>query len=472
MRVLLIQPDCPINSKFNPNSTFMLPPLGLECIAANIQDIGETRIIDNRVRGISQIAKEIHRFQPDYIGISCCFSLEIYLAIAIAKLAKESGATTVLGGCHPTLLPDETLASPWIDIIVRSEGELTFRELIQKNSPIGVEGLSYKQNGQITDNPDRPLADMNQFRYPARNLRLPEVRSHYNFLGYPMDCVETSRGCPYKCTFCSIHNFYRHTYRHRSVPHIMGELREIRKTSRSVFFIDDNFVVNAKHVMELCDAIIQEHLDMFFMSTCRVDAVLKHPEVFKKMADAGFISVFLGLESFSDKTLQNLRKQFKFSQIKSAIKTLHNFGFIIQGNVILGADFADTEQDLESTIQIAKSLDLDVTTFSILTPYPGTELMEEVLKADALISHDWRDFNWITPTMHYPNLTPDQLVKCHSKAYAEVSMFTHPPHRLSRIIRAHGFSFYLRRGLNLETIKGILMVIKNSIIMAANKEGK
>ncbi|HMF32617.1 MAG TPA: hypothetical protein VKK79_14435, partial [Candidatus Lokiarchaeia archaeon] len=100
------------------------------------------------------------------------------------------------------------------------------------------------------------------------------------------------------------------------------------------------------------------------------------------------------------------------------------------------------------------------------------ELMEEVLKADALTSHDWRDFNWITPTIHYQNLTHDQLVKCHSKAYTEVPNFTHPMGRFSRILRARGFSFYIRRGLNLGTIKGILKVIRNSIIMAANKEGK
>lgn len=469
VRVLLIQPDYPMNHKYSPKRSITLPPLGLECLAAHVQDIAETRIIDNRLFDLSHITGVIKQFQPDVVGISCCFSLEIYHVNAIARVAKENGAITVLGGWHPTLLVNETLASPWIDIVVRSEGEFTFQEFIQKGSPIGVAGLSFKKNGQIIHNPDRSLADMNLFRMPARDLISPEVRSQYSFLGYPMDCMETSRGCPYQCTFCSIHNFYRHTYRHRSVPHIMQEIRLIRQTCRSVFLIDDNFVVNANHVAVLCDAIIREKLDMFFMSTARVDMVLRHPEVFKKMADAGFIFLFLGLESFSDNALQNLKKQFKFQQIKSAIKILHNLGFIIQGNVILGADFSDTEQDLESTIQIAKSLDVDIPTFSILTPYPGTQLMDEVEKKNALISHDWRDFNWVTPTMRYPFLTPEQLAKYCNNAYSDVPFFTHPLRRVNRILRARRLSFFARRGLNVETLKGLLSVLKTQLIKRARK---
>lgn len=461
MRVMLIEPDCPIENKYNPAGSIVMPPLGLECIAAHIQDIADTRIIDGRFCPPSQLIKEIQQFRPDYVGISCCFTLEIDIAIALAKEAKENGAITVMGGWHPSLLVEKTLNSPWIDIIVRSEGEFTFRELIQKNSPIGILGISYKQNGQIVNNPDRPLADLNQFHYPARHLRRPEAKIYYGYNGFPFDCMEASRGCPYKCTFCSIHNFYRHTYRHRSVANIMQELREVRKQNRTVYFIDDNFVANPKHVMKLCDAIIRERLNMFFMSTARADMVVRHPEVFKRMAEAGFIMVFLGLESFSDKTLKALNKQILFKQIKSAVKILHNFGFFIQGNVILGANFSDTVEDLQSTIDIAKSLDVDIPTFTILTPYPGTELMEKVIKDNMLISNTWRDFNWVTPTMRYPHLTSDQLKRYHLKAYADVPVFSQAQHRISRVLRFHGFRFYLLRGLNFETFKGIISVFRH-----------
>ncbi len=241
----------------------------------------------------------------------------------------------------------------------------------------------------------------------------------------------------------------------------MKELREIRKHNRTVYFIDDNFVANPQHIMKLCDAIIRERLNMFFMSTARADMVVRHPGVFKKMAEAGFIMVFLGLESFSDKTLNTLNKQFQFKQIKSAIKILHNFGFFIQGNIILGADFSDTETDLQSTIDIAKSLDIDIPTFTLLTPYPGTELMDRVIKENKLISQNWRDFNWVTPTMKYPHLTSDQLREYHLKAYAEVPVFSHALRRINRVLRFHRLQFYILRGLNLETLKGIINVFKH-----------
>jgi radical SAM superfamily enzyme YgiQ (UPF0313 family) len=240
----------------------------------------------------------------------------------------------------------------------------------------------------------------------------------------------------------------------------MQEIRLIRKICRAVYFIDDNFVVDTKHVMGLCDAIIQERLGMLFMSTTRADVVLKHPELFEKMAAAGFILVFMGLENFSNKSLQKLKKQFSFEEIKSAIKILHDLGFIIQGNVILGSDFSVTEQDLERTIEIAKSLDIDIPTFSLLTPLPGTELMKEVQEKRLLISKDWRKFDWVTPTMRYPNLTSDQLVKYHLKAYTEVPFFSNPVRRMWRIFRARHLSFFLARYLNFETMKGFILMIK------------
>ncbi len=463
MKVLLVQPDYPMNHKYNPKNAMLLPPLGIECIAAQVQDISEVRIVDNRLHTLSWIGDEAKRFRPDFVGLSCCFSLGIAHVLEIAKAVKKHGGITVLGGWHPTLLVDEVLASPYIDIVVRSEGESTFRELVQRGNPIGVAGLSYKQDGRVIHNPDRPLGDMNSFKLPARDLRVNGTRSAYGFFGFPIDVIEASRGCPHKCTFCSIHNFYRHTYRHRSIPHIMQELRQVRKTSRSVYFIDDNFVADTRHVNKLCDAIIRERLNMFLFTTTRADTVVKHPELFKKMAAAGFIMVFIGLENFSNKSLGELKKQLSFHQITSALKTLHDLGFLIQGNVILGASFSDTEANLERTIEISKVLDVDVPTFSLLTPFPGTELMREVQEKKLLIKTDWRDFNWVTPTMRYPNLTSEQLVKYHLKAYEEVPFFSHGGRRIVRMLRARPLTFYILRVCNLETVRGVVSMAVNGI---------
>jgi len=462
-RILLIQPDYPKNYHYGPKTQINLAPLGLEYIAAHVQDIAETRIYDNRPHNKKHLEDAIKKFMPNYIGISCSFSHQVYHVNYIVKVAKEYGATTVVGGWHPTLATEDTLSSPWIDIIVRSEGELTFRELIQKNSPVGVKGISYKNNGSFIHNPNRELMDLNELRLPARYLSPKERRTKYTFFGIPMECMETSRGCPFSCKFCCIHNFYHHEYRVRTVPHIMAELREVQKISSVVHFVDDNFIVYPKHVMDLCNSIIREKLNMFFQTSARVDSVLKYPQVFERMAKAGFFALFVGLESFSDKTLKKLNKRFKFQQIKQGIKKLHELGFIIQGNIILGADVDDTVEDLESTIELAKTLNLDLPTFSILIPYPQTELGKELKEKGLLLKRSWRDYTWFTPIIKYNHLTSDQVSNSLEKAYTEVPSSGNPSGRFLQFVRARGLSFFISRLGSRDFYRTVFAGIKNVI---------
>ncbi|MFX0101688.1 MAG: B12-binding domain-containing radical SAM protein [Candidatus Hodarchaeota archaeon] len=432
-----------------PQTSILFPPLGLEYVAASIDDISEVKILDNRIKSIdlNVIEETIKKFKPDYVGISCNLSSQIYNAANIARVAKNHGATTVVGGWHPTLVPDEVLNDPFIDIIVRGEGEATFRELVQNNSPKGIKGVSYKQDGKITSNPDRELLDLKYIKPPTRKYRTPEANENYKFFGFPVDAIEVNRGCPYKCTFCCIHHFYKHTYRSRNNVDVIKELlsKEINKMASIVYIIDDNFVVNRKRVESLCDAIIKTGVRKFFMTQARVDTIVNHPETFKKMADAGFLFLFLGLESFSDRTLEKLNKRIKFDQIKSAINILHDLGYIIQGNVILGADLECTRQDIESTIQIAKSMDVDMLTYSLLTPFPGTALMDHVKENDLLISNDWRKYNWFSPTIKYQNLSSEDLEHYLKKAYEETNYFKYPLWRMNRLLKARGTRFYLSR---------------------------
>jgi radical SAM superfamily enzyme YgiQ (UPF0313 family) len=157
VRVLLIKPDNPNIYKHGPQASVVYPPLGLEYLAAYISDIADVRIIDNRIKGINlQVMKQmIEEFQPDFVGISLNYSSQISIARTIARIVKNYGSQTILGGWHPTLAPNETLEFKSIDIVVRGEGEITLRELLQKGSPIGIAGLSYKHNGTLIHNPDR-----------------------------------------------------------------------------------------------------------------------------------------------------------------------------------------------------------------------------------------------------------------------------------------------------------------------------
>ena len=455
MRVLLVMPGFAQPLRYGPGTTLTLPPLGLEYVAANVEDLAEVRLVDNRFEPMSSVENVIQQFRPDYVGISCNLSSQIHHVNRIAEMAKKVApdSTTVVGGFHPSLVPDETLDSPWIDIVVRREGEATFRELVQKNSPVGTKGLSYKRDGHKIHNPDRDLLTMKDLRLPARHLRSRRMGSSYQLFGFPVESVEVSRGCPYSCRFCCIPVFYGHRYRRRSVPHVMRELcsEEIQGRARDVYIVDDNFTVDESYVSQLCDAIIRERLNMYFTAAVRVDTVAKHPALFERMARAGFFLVLLGIESFSDRALQKLHKQLRFREIKSAIRTLHSLGFIIQGNIILGADPDDTERDLESTIETAKTMDIDMPTFSLLTPYPGTDLMDGILagrSALKLVTKDWRYYNWFTPTMQYPHLSCEQLSDALKRAYEEVPFFRNPVLTFLRSASKLGFAHHLPRLLN------------------------
>ena len=465
LRILLIKPSYSNVYKWGPQTDILTPPLGLEYIAAYIEDIADVRIIDCRLETVNLkvIDKEIEQFQPDYVGISWSFSSQIDFTRRIASIAKTHGCRTVVGGWHPTLVPRETLGFHSIDIIVRGEGEISFRELIQNDSPIGIPSISYKQDGKQIHNPDRELMNLKHIWPPARHFRSVAAKKAYNFFGIPVDCIETSRGCPYSCNFCCIHHFHRKKYRQHSIRDIIKELHssEIRKRASLIYIIDDNFVVNPKFVIELCDTIIQSRINKYFMTQVRVDMIVNHPEVFEKMAEAGFIYLFLGLESFSDGTLEKLNKQIEFKQIKSALKILHDLGFIVHGNIILGANLEDTKQDIESTIEIAKNMDVDLLTYSLLTPFPGTKLWEHVLSEDLLLTRDWHEFNWSRPIIKYPYLSSDDLSNYLSKAYKETMSFSRPWQGLRRLVNIRGLKFNLLRIDPIDIFKMYFKMLSN-----------
>ena len=255
---------------------------------------------------------------------------------------------------------------------------------------------------------------------------------------------------------------------------IIKELKsnEIKNRACIIFIVDDNFFVDRKFVMALCDAIINKGIKKYFMAQIRVDMIVKYPEILKKMANAGFIYLFLGLESFSDRTLEKLNKRLNFKQIKSALRILHDLGYFIQGNIIIGATLEDTKQDIESTIEIAKNLDIDLLSYSLLTPFPGTKLMEKVINDDILLSRDWNDFNWSVPVIKYPHLSSDDLSYYLSKAYKETSSLKKPFRGIRMLFLKRGMKFHISRISPVDIFKLISRMIRNLCKMVSYKKLK
>ena len=395
------------------------PPLAFEYIAAYVEDLVEVRILDSKAAklNLSQVKKEIENYQPDLVGLTVPVTSAIDTVLQHAKIAKIYGSTTVIGGWHPTLAIEQTLSSPWIDILVRGEGEFTFRELIEKGSPVNIHGLSYKMNGKLIHNPDRPfLKNLDELRPPSRHL----VENYkYKIFNMNCDAIETSRGCPQACKFCSTNVVYNQTWRSRSVENIIKELEIISKNKKisDVFFVDDNFLVNMKRIGRLCIEIIKRkrtgtmRKKLYFFFQGRLDSMAKHPKIVNLMAKAGFWLVLVGVEATDNKGLKIVAKGCTINQIKKGIKVLHKNEITVMGNVIIGANLNDSVDDIFTTIKKTRELCLDLPSFTLLTPFPATKFYNEIKEKDLLLTEEYSKFNWLNPVIKTPNISPEILKK-------------------------------------------------------------
>lgn len=431
------------------------PPLALEYLAAYVEDIAEVRILDSKASkyNLLQVKKKIKEFNPDIVGITVPVTSAINECYMYARLSKKLGCTTVLGGWHPTLAVEQTLSSPWVDIVVRGEGELTFRELIEKGSPENVKGLSYKKNGIQIHNSDRPfIKNLDELRFPSKHL---VQKYSYKIFNMHMDAVETSRGCPQGCKFCSTHVVYKRQWRPRSVNNVIRELEivSLNKKNKDVFFVDDNILVNMKRVGSLCLEIIKGKrekrikADLRFFFQGRLDSMARHPKIVKLMAEAGFWAVLVGVEATNDKTLKAIDKGCKFDVIKKGIQVLHDSGIIILGNVIIGVNLDDNIYDVIKTIKNTCELELDLPSFTLLTPFPATGFYKEMKLKNMLLTEDFSQYNWLTPVIKTPHFNPTILKKLLFLGFFDVHFYAgdlkNKYKLLCRCIKSRGFSYIL-----------------------------
>lgn len=460
------------------------PPLALEYIAAYVEDLADVIILDSKADNLSlkQVKKKIKEYGPDLVGLSVPVSSAINDVLIYAKIAKDFGCTTVVGGWHPTLAVEQTLSSPWIDILVRGEGEFTFRELIEKGTPENVNGLSYKSNGELIHNPDRPfLKNLDELKFPARHLI-----KQYKYKAFNMNCdaVETSRGCPQACRFCSTHVVYKRSWRPRSVENVIKELEIISKNKKisDVFFVDDNILVNMKRIEKLCIEIIRakrerrikKHLHFFFQG--RLDSMARYPEITKLMGKAGFWLVLVGVEATDNKGLKHVEKGCSIENIKKGIEVLHESGIIVMGNVIIGANLDDTVEDVLITIKRTRELTLDLPSFTLLTPFPATGFYIELKEKNLLLTEDYSKYNWLTPVIKTQNFSPKVLRKLLFLGFYHVGFYGGDwPTKwnlLRRGIKSRGIKYIFHPGRAYRTVKSYFtwrkIVMDN--IQGLNKE--
>ncbi|MBD3197566.1 MAG: radical SAM protein [Candidatus Lokiarchaeota archaeon] len=455
-KILLVNPNYKTTGYDFYDSAF--PPLALQYLAAYVKDFVDVKILDTKALNFNlrDFYIRLKEQKPDMVGLTVPVTSAINHVLEYAKIAKKLGCTVVIGGWHPTLAVEQTLSSPWIDILVRGEGELTFQELIKKGTPENVAGLSYKINGKKIHNEDRPfIKDLNTLKFPAREL----VKDYeYKVANLTCDAIETSRGCPQGCKFCSTHVVYKKSWRPRSVENIMKELKLISKNKKiqDVFLVDDNILVNIKRMKRLCIEIIKAksrgeiRKSLYFFFQARLDKMGRFPEVTKLMGKAGFWLVLVGVEATDNARLEKVNKNCKIDEIKKGIKALHDSGIVIMGNVIIGVNLDDNLDDILKTIMKTKRLTLDLPSFTLLTPFPATGFYEEVKGKNLLLTEDYSMFNWLNPVIKTDNFSPEALKKLLFFGFYYVSFYggglKNKLRLLKRVLRKRGITFIFSIG--------------------------
>jgi radical SAM superfamily enzyme YgiQ (UPF0313 family) len=420
MKVCLISP--PYNSAVKSVVGISSPPLGLAYIASVLRQSHEVKIIDSNILNytIGDVEEELRSFSPDIVGITSV-TPSIYEAYKVAETAKKvrEDCTVVLGGPHATFMPRQTMEEcKNIDIIVRGEGEETTRELIEnieKGASLNeVKGITFREKNEIIDAEPRPfIKNIDDIPFPSRDLLPMHL---YKFNGVKYTTMLTSRGCPFKCAFCSSSRLFGGYWRERSPKNVLDEMKIVYEEYgiRNIEFMDDTFTLNQERAEKICDEIIKQGWDISWGASSRVDTLSKR--LVEKMKKAGCWILFLGIESGSQRILDTIGKRITLEQVKKAVKNLKDAGIQVLGSFIIGF-LQDTTETIKETIKFAKSLNLDYAEFSILTPYPGTPIFDYAEKNNMLLTENWSKYTAIEPIVKIEGASEKEIKALFQKAY-------------------------------------------------------
>lgn len=395
MRILLIGSP---KSVMGFDRVTKLPNLGLNSIAANVQN----KNTDIQVLDLVLVNKEpkqyllnfLDFFNPDIVGFSCMtFQYDDTLKLAALVRAHHPETIIVLGGYHPTVEFENILnpvGKPIVDFIIRNEGEAIFNRLIEeiqgRRNFGAIPSLSCVENGTVIHNSPGHLLDLDSIKIPDRESRI--LKKGFHILGDSADVIETSRGCVNRCKFCSIRQMYGSKYRKFKIDRVIQDIQSIvSRGARSILIADDNVTADSNHFEELCREIIRRRMNKIrFAVQATVSGLRRSPGLPKRMSEAGVDLCFIGIENAEEGNVHFLNtKQIRNSDTREIVRELHGYGITIIGSFIIGNP-GDTREIIYDNFHFANRMDIDIPLFLILTPFPKTEIREELFK-DRLITN-------------------------------------------------------------------------------------
>ena len=420
MKTLLIRPSNPGGSAYLTKWGFLPAPLGLLQLAGSLLTLGdsEVRVLDmeaDRQKTIDNVVRETMSYDPDIVGLTIHATAAHATATGIAKKVKEEKPDTLLvaGGHHATFVPYELLRNGF-DVVALGEGDQTVADIAttlrdgRRFEEIPGILFNRKDSGKSTIAQTAPRAlipDLDTLPLPALHLVSKEPYTIKPFGKGSVACLETSRGCPYACDFCSVTPTWGHKWRNKSNKRILMELELAKRLGYDwIFFTDDIFVVypNVDQRMALFDSMIENGYDSFrWLVQMRADVTSKNPALIRRGAEAGMRFAFLGVESGSPETLRRMHKGILTPQSVRAVRILSENGVVVLVGMMLGAPY-ESFTDMLTTVRFSQELadaGADGVQFTIYTPLPGTRIFDDALRNNRLFTLDWSRYDVLTPVM-------------------------------------------------------------------------
>ncbi|MBI4362556.1 MAG: radical SAM protein [Euryarchaeota archaeon] len=372
------------------------------------------------------------RFKPDLIGISAVTPMikTAHRQTGMLKEALGKDIPVAVGGPHVSSSAEAALQEfPRFDIAAPNEGEFAMRDLaraLEEGRPLeGVRGIVYRENSHIVRNPPQDLIEpLDVLPFPAwhllpMHLYYPTSPTIYYRGGRKTMGIFSTRGCPAFCRFCDSHSIWTRKYRKRSGKNVVDEMEALKEKYKigHIYFLDDTFHVDKKRTLDFCNELIERDLDMTFECYGRADFTdLMTDDIMRKMKQAGLKLMWFGLETGSQETLDHMRKGISLEQAERSVRRVRECGILAGAFWIIGFP-NETEAHVRQTFEFYRRLPLSWhDTFSILTPYPGTEYYW-ILKEEGLTLHeDWeryynRHMPGLLPPVRTKHLGPEELVR-------------------------------------------------------------
>jgi len=354
------------------------PTLTFPLIAASTPKKHHIDIIEGEINDINFEDKY------DLVGISS-FTSTAFIAYEIADEFRKRDVSVVLGGWHPSALPDE--AKQHADAVVIGEAEETWPQLLK----------------------DFEKGKLKPFYHQTRAVDPAIIPTPHNIYSKrAVSRVQATRGCPYGCEFCSIPSLrFGRIYRMRPIENVINEIKTI--PNKNFGFHDHSLTINTKYTKKLFRQMKIEGINKKFFAMGNINTLGKDDELLKLASEAGCRCWFVGLESISQDTINKIRKTSnKVKEYPSSIKKIHDYGIYIQGSFIFGFD-TDKKDIFDKTLDFVNNYDIDHVLFNILTPFPGTALFDRYEKEGRILTRDWSKYNMHNVVFKPKNMTPEYL---------------------------------------------------------------